>query len=221
MNVLTRPAPRAAGERVPGRSRSYPDRMSLAHAILTALNERPSSGLELARRFDRSIGYFWPATHQQIYRELKGLERDGLIVEVADGGGRGGKRTYAILEEGRDELRRWMTAPEDPKHIKDSLMVRVRASSSLGGDLLPEIRRHREIHARQLAEYEAIEKRDFQGTLSDTRRRQYLVLQWGLHLQKARLDWADAAIAQLEALDAPAADSTAENPTRHDPKGTS
>ncbi|MGW4568360.1 PadR family transcriptional regulator, partial [Streptomyces sp. NPDC004561] len=48
--------------------------MSLPHAILTALLEKPSSGLELTRRFDKSIGYFWSATHQQIYRELGRLE---------------------------------------------------------------------------------------------------------------------------------------------------
>lgn len=51
--------------------------MSLPHAILTALLEKPSSGLELTRRFDKSIGYFWSATHQQIYRELGRLEREG------------------------------------------------------------------------------------------------------------------------------------------------
>ena len=39
--------------------------MSLRHAILTALIEKPSSGLALTRRFDRSIGYFWQATHQE------------------------------------------------------------------------------------------------------------------------------------------------------------
>ncbi|MFD9692876.1 PadR family transcriptional regulator, partial [Kitasatospora sp. NPDC059088] len=53
--------------------------MSLPHAILTALLEKPSSGLELTRRFDRSIGYFWSATHQQIYRELGKLEESELI----------------------------------------------------------------------------------------------------------------------------------------------
>ena len=37
--------------------------MSLRHAILTALIEKPSSGLALTHRFDRSIGYFWQATH--------------------------------------------------------------------------------------------------------------------------------------------------------------
>ena len=53
--------------------------MSLPHAILTALLEKPSSGLELTRRFDKSIGYFWSATHQQIYRELGKLEAAGYI----------------------------------------------------------------------------------------------------------------------------------------------
>ncbi len=66
--------------------------MSLPHAILTALLEKPSSGLELARRFDRSIRYFWSATHQQIYRELNKLEQAGLIQardEVVTPQGRG------------------------------------------------------------------------------------------------------------------------------------
>ena len=46
--------------------------MALEHAILVSLTERAGSGYELARRFDRSIGYFWPATHQQkMIEELK------------------------------------------------------------------------------------------------------------------------------------------------------
>lgn len=180
--------------------RSYADRMSLAHAILTALNEKSASGLELARRFDRSIGYFWPATHQQIYRELAALERDGLIRQVPDQvPARGGRRTYEILDEGRDELRAWLASEEDPKLTKDSLMVRIRASAMLGGDLREEIRRHRVIHADLLEEYRRIERRDFHGEdLSAVASRQYLVLQWGLYLQKARVDWADAVLTQLD-----------------------
>ena len=44
--------------------------MALEHAILVSLTERPASGLDLTRHFDRSIGFFWSATHQQIYRVL-------------------------------------------------------------------------------------------------------------------------------------------------------
>ena len=52
--------------------------MSLAHALLTSLLEQPSSGYELARRFDKSIGHFWQATHQQIYRELGRINTETL-----------------------------------------------------------------------------------------------------------------------------------------------
>ena len=53
--------------------------MSLAHAVLTSLLEKASSGYDLAQRFDKSIGYFWHATHQQIYRELGRMEAAGWI----------------------------------------------------------------------------------------------------------------------------------------------
>ena len=53
--------------------------MALEHAILVSLLEQPGSGYELARRFDRSIGRFWTATHQQIYRVLGRMGADGWI----------------------------------------------------------------------------------------------------------------------------------------------
>ena len=53
--------------------------MSLPHALLTALVGRSASGSDLAQRFDRSLGYFWHATHQQIYRELARMEARGWI----------------------------------------------------------------------------------------------------------------------------------------------
>ncbi|MFI6340464.1 helix-turn-helix transcriptional regulator [Streptomyces sp. NPDC050535] len=53
--------------------------MALEHAILVSLLEKPGSGYELARRFERSIGYFWTATHQRIYRVLKRMEHEDLL----------------------------------------------------------------------------------------------------------------------------------------------
>ncbi|MFE0318652.1 PadR family transcriptional regulator, partial [Streptomyces albogriseolus] len=53
--------------------------MSLPHAILTALLEKPSSGLELTRRVDRSIGDFWCAAPQQINREGGGRVGGGGV----------------------------------------------------------------------------------------------------------------------------------------------
>ena len=53
--------------------------MALADAILACLTERPMTGYELAKTFDSSIGFFWKADHQQIYRELSKLRERGHI----------------------------------------------------------------------------------------------------------------------------------------------
>lgn len=61
-------------------------RMSTQHALLISLIEKPSSGYDLARRFDKSIGYFWHATHQQIYRELGRMAELGWIAAAENAG---------------------------------------------------------------------------------------------------------------------------------------
>lgn len=53
--------------------------MSLKYAVLAALLEGEASGYELSKVFDVSLANFWPATPQQLYRELERLAGDGLI----------------------------------------------------------------------------------------------------------------------------------------------
>ena len=53
--------------------------MSLRYAILASLGNRAQTGYEIARAFDRGVGYFWQASHQQIYRELGRLAEDGAV----------------------------------------------------------------------------------------------------------------------------------------------
>ncbi|MFD7868066.1 PadR family transcriptional regulator [Streptomyces sp. NPDC057682] len=166
--------------------------MSLPHAILTALLEKPSSGLELTRRFDRSIGYFWSATHQQIYRELGKLEHAGQIRAIAPAQpARGQKKEYEVLPAGRAALSAWVDLPEDPKQIRDPLLLRIRAAAVVGaGDLDAELRRHLALHRQRLAEYEAIEERDFPpGRDAPEDRLRHLVLRGGIDLENFWIGW--------------------------------
>ncbi|MEU8654619.1 PadR family transcriptional regulator [Streptomyces sp. NPDC048737] len=178
--------------------------MSLPHAILTALLEKPSSGLDLTRRFDKSIGYFWSATHQQIYRELGRLEAAGLIRALpAEQPARGQRKSYEVLPAGRAELQRWTAAAQDPKPHRDALLLRLRAAAVVGtAGLEADLRRHLELHRRQLAEYEEIEKRDFpSGDDSAQVRLQHLVLRAGIELETFWTQWLAEA---LESLPRPA-----------------
>ena len=91
--------------------------MALPHAILVALCEQAGSGYELASRFDRSIGYFWAATHQQIYKTLRAMDADGWVsVEVVAQHGRPDKKVYSVTAAGRadyEALQRTFTARAD------------------------------------------------------------------------------------------------------------
>ncbi|MEU2875402.1 PadR family transcriptional regulator [Streptomyces sp. NPDC007070] len=177
--------------------------MSLPHAILTALLEKPSSGLELTRRFDKSIGYFWSATHQQIYRELGRLEADGLIRALpAEQPARGQKKSYEVLPAGRAELARWTAAAQDPKPLRDALLLRLRAAAVVGTDgLAHDLERHLELHERQLAKYREIEKRDFPpGKDSSPDRLRHLVLRAGIDLETFWTQWLRHAVAEFAEL---------------------
>ncbi|TWV31087.1 PadR family transcriptional regulator [Streptomyces misionensis] len=174
--------------------------MSLPHAILTALLEKPSSGLELTRRFDKSIGYFWSATHQQIYRELGKLEGEGLIRALpSEQPARGQRKSYEVLPAGRAELARWTAVAQDPKPLRDTLLLRLRASAVVGtAGLEADLRRHLELHRRQLAEYQQIERRDFppeRDTPQD--RLRHLVLRAGIDLETFWTQWLSHALAEF------------------------
>jgi DNA-binding PadR family transcriptional regulator len=177
--------------------------MSLPHAILTALVEKPSSGLELTRRFDRSIGYFWSATHQQIYRELGKLEAEGYIRALpSEQPARGQKKAYEVLPAGRAELARWTAAPQEPKAQRDPLLLRLRAAAVVGTEgIEADLRHHLDLHRRQLAEYEEIEKRDFPpGRDSVQDRLQHLVLRAGIEQETFWTRWLTHALEEFERL---------------------
>ncbi|MDH6575349.1 PadR family transcriptional regulator [Kitasatospora sp. MAP5-34] len=181
--------------------------MALEHAILVSLLEQPGSGYELARRFDRSIGRFWTATHQQIYRVLRRMETDGWIVaeEVAQDG-RPDKKVYAPAAPGRAALAAWLREPVEPETVRHELAVKIRAAafddSAALTSLISEVERHRESHSALLARYLTGEQRDFPDlTALDTRQElQHVVLRGGIEYERMTLAWLDDVLATLHRL---------------------
>jgi DNA-binding PadR family transcriptional regulator len=176
--------------------------MSLRSAILTALIERPSSGKELTRRFELSFGYFWHATHQQIYRELGQMSDAGLIqLHANQEKARGGPRTYAITAAGVQHLRDWVTTAQAPVPIRDPLLVRLRAAAVLGDiDLSDQVQQQLDYHRALLETYRSIEQRDFRRPLRGRRQRlQYLILQAGIDTELSWAGWCTKALKELVA----------------------
>lgn len=175
--------------------------MSLSHALMTSLLEKSSSGYDLARRFDKSIGYFWRATHQQIYRDLARMEQSGWIAsEAAPDGGRTRKKIYHVLDAGRIELERWAREPAPLFDIRDEFIVRLRADAVMGPlGLQSEVERRMALHSTKLAAYLAIETRDFPPERALTReaRIQHLILKTGIMYEQSWTRWCEEALLVL------------------------
>lgn len=104
--------------------------MALRYALLGLLARKPASGYELAKEFeDRLQEFAWNARHSQIYPELARLAKDGLV-EAAEEGARG-RRTYAITDAGRQDLRDWMINTPDHPYIRSETNLRLFLLGSL------------------------------------------------------------------------------------------
>ncbi len=182
--------------------------MALPHAILVSLSEQSGSGYELARRFDRSIGFFWSATHQQIYRTLRVMENDGWIrATPVVQQGRPDKKVYRVSDAGRDELARWIAEPLTGRgsSVTDNrtrdLAVKIRAAAY--GDiaaLRDQVNALRAERAELLDTYRGFEKRQFPDpkALNGSALHQYLVLRGGIRAEEGAVEWLDEVAASLK-----------------------
>jgi len=120
--------------------------MSLRYALLGFISTEPASGFDLAREFGESMGWFWYASHSQIYPELRRLEDDGLVASTEVTGNPGKqKRIYRITERGEAELQTWLEQPTEYAPMRDVERVKL---VFLDGAPVEVIRRHLEDHRK-------------------------------------------------------------------------
>lgn len=176
--------------------------MAIAHAILVSLINTPASGYELAKQFEASVGFFWKATYQQIYRELTKLEDLSWIsAQVIAQETRPDKKLYTVTELGRLQLIEWMNRTCEPAVIKDDLLVKIFAGYLIPEQkLIEEIEHHRQIHAEKLKVYQDIEQQYFSHpqTLAHQQKFQYLTLRKGIGYETDWISWCEEAIELLK-----------------------
>lgn len=180
--------------------------MALAHALLALLATDSFSGYDLAREFEGTVGSFWKATHQQIYRELAQLEQKGAVQpEAILQEGRPNKKLYHLTPTGRQLLADWIaTSDSEPCPVREALLVKVFVGHLVPPALLlVELRRHRQLHQQRLEYYREMERSHFADPahlpLED--RYAYLPLRRGLTYEQGWVEWCDEAIACIETID--------------------
>ncbi|GLX21736.1 PadR family transcriptional regulator [Streptomyces lavendulae subsp. lavendulae] len=169
--------------------------MSLRHALLGLLSERPASGYDLLKRFDTSLATVWPATQSQMYTELSKLAAAGLIGVSAEGPR--GRKEYTLTDEGLAELRHWLTETKPQRNTRSDLLLRV---FFLG--VLPAERARgylTELAELSEEEYEALRRLEASVDWGDDALSVHgrIALEYGLRFNAMRREWARWAADQV------------------------
>jgi DNA-binding PadR family transcriptional regulator len=175
--------------------------MSLSYALLALLVDCPSSGYDLNKAFESSVGCFWKASHQQIYRELSKLEGWGWVqAEQIPQSGKPDKKVYEMTDQGRQELADWIAQPADVPPIKEEILVKLFVGNLVEPAVLQaQIAHHRQHYEQLLATYKLIEAQGFTEptTFSQADHLRYLTLRCGIRYATSWIEWCDEVLAYL------------------------
>ena len=187
--------------------------MSVPHALLALLSEKPKYGLRLQNEFEARTGEVWPLNVGQVYTTLQRLERDGLVESDGEGERSQKQKRYRITSAGAQALAEWLrTPPELVPPPRDELVIKVLVALQVPGIDVPEILQVHRRHAIEVMQsYTRIKA---EGAEDDVALG--LVADAELFRLEAIVRWLDAADARLKQKRPPApahlADLTPELP---------
>lgn len=165
--------------------------MSIRHALLALLVEKPKYGLRLREEFEHKTGQVWPLNVGQVYSTLKRLERDALV--EPDGPDDVREKSYRLLPAGRAELDAWLeTTPEIDRPDRHDLVMRLLiASTTPGVDVMSLIQIHRQHLLTRMQEFTRLKR----GSPEDTAF--LLIADSEIFRAEADIRWLDAAELRL------------------------
>ena len=178
--------------------------MALAEAILVCLTDRPMSGYDLAKTFDASIGFFWRASHQQVYRELARLRDRGFVQSSEiEQSGKPNRIIHTITGDGKNAVLAWSQKPTRLPSLKDELLVKLYALDSVDIDALREqLEMRADQHRARLQLYYRIKERHYDGkTLSLNEKGKLIALTMGISGESETISGLETAIETLSTLE--------------------
>lgn len=181
--------------------------MTVPMALLALLDDGPTHGFALKRRYDSLLGQERELKYGQVYATLSRLERDGLAHGVGLEQGEGADRkVYAITDAGISELDTWLAAPHLPSGRPTELFTKVVLALVAGRSAEAVLGSQRRVYLERVR---ALTAARHDGDVVDRLAGDYEIA----HL-KADLDWIEIASARLGDLAEQVSTSAPEGGTR-------
>jgi len=170
--------------------------MPLEHAILAFIEYQPMSGYDLKKFFDVSVAHFWSTTQSHIYKSLEGLEKKGwAAARIIQQEGKPNRNEYHITDEGRAELRRWMTTPLPMDPVREATLIQIffshfSANEEIAALLDARMQEIRErLHTLRTSAQTAINENAQQIGIERARQLWQITLDYGIEYYEFELAW--------------------------------
>ncbi|CCE08027.1 Transcriptional regulator, PadR-like family [Bradyrhizobium sp. STM 3843] len=152
----------------------------------------PSTPYDLKKAISRSVSYFWPFPHSQLYGEPERLAEAGLLSCKSEEGGRR-RKLYSLTRKGNAALRQWLrTSPGELFELRDTAVLQLFFGEFMSEEDLVALARNQVRMARErLVTYAQIESK-YLPRMGRNRRMAPLFL--GVRIAKVYLEfWEDIA----------------------------
>ena len=173
------------------------------YVILGMLSVRPMSGYDIKKGIEESISNFWTESYGQIYPMLKSLVDQKLVTKTVErGSGKPDRHVYALTEQGRRELRQWLTEGVVPKVERNELLLKLFFGEEVETAANIELVEQYLEHQRQLLEkYKVIEK-EIKARYADDSNLPYwlITVSYGQHVTQALLRWCEETLTKLHRI---------------------
>ncbi|MGE0801854.1 MAG: PadR family transcriptional regulator [Lautropia sp.] len=152
----------------------------------------PSTPYDLKVAVSRSISYFWPFPHSQLYSEPERLMTAGLLLHEQEETGRR-RRLYSLTPAGREALVAWLrTPPREVFEMRDMAVMQLFFSEFIEErELVALAKDQMRLYQERLEIYRGILERNLQ---THGRRRRMAPLDLGMRLSTVCLEfWSEIA----------------------------
>ncbi|MGH1540347.1 MAG: PadR family transcriptional regulator [Arenicella sp.] len=171
---------------------------------MSLLVETEKSGYDINKQFAGSIGYYWTASHQQIYKTLATMQHDGWVeFRLMEQQGKPDKKFYSITQTGLQELSNWARQPVKPQAERNELLIKLLLADLVGADvIITELEQLLGQQQKTLAEYQHIQSEFFtpEPTTAQTLqcKASFLTLRYGITSTTKNIHWLEEAIDLLK-----------------------
>ena len=172
-----------------------------SYTLLAQLSLRPWSTYELARQRVRYFRYVWPRAESAIYREIKNLATEGLVVGERHHTGRRGRTVYSITDAGLGTLRDWLGQPVSPFAVEFEGMIRLFAAQSGTIDQLISSLEQVKADAEEMLGFASDVKLEYlegRGAIQDQVYIRTHAIDFFVSLLNMMNDWADRTLSEVQ-----------------------